>query len=206
VNGSPRLIVALLMSLIAPQLLTAQAKELERVGTAVVSEAVGPPVHISAGLRIVSARSTLRLNWIMINDPSLSIIFDGLVGAQGTFQDDWFRYAADLRMHALAPVTAFEVRVITFDVWNNFTGTLAFSQLEDLKANQKKNFGRWWGLLSESDVRDHCTSITYIAKVKLSDGKVIIADPTPALRAAQRIQEKVTLQDLEPRKEPTRVT
>jgi hypothetical protein len=105
-------------------------------------------------------------------------------------------------MRAVAPVRAFEVRVLTFNVWRDFTGTLSFTELEELESGEQRAFDRKWGLYGESRLRAHQTSVAYVAKVMLGDGTVMSADPTPALTIAQRLQESVTLQDLEPEVEP----
>ena len=175
-------------------------------GTAITTQASGGSVKIPHGMGAVSNRSSLELQWIMVTDSSLGLIFDGPVGASGVFDDPWYRYSADMRMKAVRPITAFEVRILTFDIWHQFTGTLSFSQLEDLAANQQKNFGRVWGIYGESQLRDHFISVAYVAKVRYPDGRTVIADPTPALKAAQAIQGSVTLQDLEPKPEPVPLT
>lgn len=178
----------------------------ERIGTATISKASGGSVKIQRGMGSVSARSTLELEWVMVNDSSLGIVFDGPVGANGIYDDPWYRYESNMRMLALQPVTAFEVRILTFDVWHQFTGTLAFSQLEDLSVGQRKSFGRFWGIYGESQLRDHFASVAYVAKVRFADGRTVIADPAPALKAAQAIQASVTIQDLEPKPEPVPLT
>jgi hypothetical protein len=174
----------------------------DHVGTAVITRGSGGSVKIQRGLGAVSNRSTLELEWVMVADSTLGIIFDGPVGASGIYDDPWYRYASSMRMKALVPIRAFEVRILTFDVWRQFTGTLSFSQLEDLVPGQQKNFDRVWGIYGEGQLRDHFTSVAYVAKVRLADGRTVIADPGPALRAAQAIQASITIQDLEPKPEP----
>ena len=175
---------------------------IDRVGSAIITQGSGGSVKISRGLGSVSARSTLELQWVMVTDSTLGIIFDAPVGAKGFFDDPWFRYESEMKMRALVPVQAFEVRILTFDVWHQFTGTLSFSQLEDLTAGQQKTFDRLWGIYGESQLRDHFISVAYVAKVRLADGRTIVADPAPALKAAQAIQSSITIQDLEPKPEP----
>lgn len=181
-----------------------QETEIDRVGSAVVTQARGGSVRITWGARVVSAKSSLELDWVMVRDTTMGLTFDGPVGVKGYYDSPWFRYNANLRMHALAPITAFEVRVLTFNVWNQFTGTLSFTHLEDMAPGQRKAFDRVWGLYGEGPLREHQRSVAYVARVKFADGTVVVADPTPALKAAQRIQSTVTLQDLEPKEEPVR--
>ncbi len=175
---------------------------LDHVGTASITQASGGSVRISRGLGAVSNRSTLELHWVMVTDSTLGIVFAAPVGASGLYDDPWFRYESNMKMRALVPVQAFEVRILTFDVWHQFTGTLSFSQLEDLAPAQEKSFDRVWGIYGESQLRDHFISVAYVAKVRLADGRTIVADPAPALKAAQAIQASITIQDLEPKPEP----
>src|SRR4051794_36313095 len=101
---------------------------LDHVGTATISQASGGSVKISRGLGMVSNRSTLELQWVMVTDSTLGIVFAAPVGASGFYDDPWFRYESNMKMRAIVPVQAFEVRILTFDVWHQFTGTLSFSQ------------------------------------------------------------------------------
>ena len=138
----------------------------------------------------------------MVSDSSMSIVFKEPVGAKGDEDDGWYSYQVDMNMLALAPVKAFEVRVVTFNVWRQFTGTLSFTQLEDLESGQDKTFERRWGYLAENQLRGHRTSIAYVARVMLQNGEIVVADPELVLKLATGIQESVTLQDLEPEVEP----
>src|SRR5438876_3018514 len=181
---------------------TREVSVLFRLGTAVVTKTSGGPVKIPHGLGVVSNRSSLNLDWIVVTDSSLSLVFDSPVGAQGIYDDPWYRYHSNMHVKALAPVAAFEVRMLTFDVWGEFTGTLSFTQLEDLSSGQSKDFDRVWGIYGESQLRSHFTTVAYVARVRLQDGRTIVADPTSALRAAQAIQANITIQDLTPKPEP----
>ena len=192
----------LLLLLSTAPLLPQAPTVLDHVGTATITQASGGSVRIPHGMAAVSNRSSLELQWIMVTDSTLGIIFDAPVGASGVWDDPWFRYESDMKMRALVSVQAFEVRILTFDVWHQFTGTLSFSQLEDLKPAQTKSFDRVWGIYGESQLRDHFISVAYVAKVRLADGRTIVADPAAALRAAQAIQASITIQDLEPKPEP----
>ena len=199
-----RLIILVLLALIVVPQNTEGQEEVDRIGSAVATFHSGGSVGISRGLRRVSGASSLELEWFMVNDASLSIVFGEPVGAKGDEEDGWFRYRVDMHMLALAPVKAFEVRIVTFNVWRQFTGTLSFTQLEDLELLQDKNFERVWGYHGESQLRAHRTSIAYVARVMLQNGEIVVADPELVLKLAKEIQESVTLQDLEPAIEPLR--
>ena len=197
-----RLIIFVLGTLVVvPQNMESQ-EVVDRIGSAVATVASGGSVGIGRGMRTVSGRSSLELEWFMVNDSSLSIVFDEPVGAKGKWDDNSYTYQVDMHMRALALVRAFEVRIVTFNVWRQFTGTLSFTQLEDLEPGQDKSFDRNWGYHVESRLRGHRTSIAYVARVMLQNGEIVVADPELVLKLATEIQESVTLQDLEPEVEP----
>ena len=197
-----RLIIFVLGTLVVvPQNMESQ-EVVDRIGSAVATVASGGSVGIGRGMRTISGRSSLELEWFMVNDSSLSIVFDEPVGAKGKWDDGSYTYQVDMHMRALALVRAFEVRIVTFNVWRQFTGTLSFTQLEDLESGQDKSFDRQWGYHVESRVRGHRTSIAYVARVMLENGEIVVADPELVLKMATEIQESVTLQDLEPEVEP----
>jgi hypothetical protein len=195
--------------LLAPALPTAASAQdskaiavIDQVGSAVVLQANGGSVAIPYGFGAVSSKSSLELQWVMVVDSSLGLVFEGPVGAEGVYDKPYYRYSVNMKMKALKPVTAFEVRILAFSVWKDFEVLLAFSQLEDLAAGQQKSFKRLWGYYGESQLRDHYVSVAYVARVRLADGSTIIADTAPVLKAAQAIQSSVTIQDLTPKPEP----
>jgi len=177
-------------------------KVLEELGGAKLVQGEAKDVKIQRGFNTVSRESSLRLEWLMVQDTSMGLTFEEAVGAYGVYDEPWFRYSVDLKMLANKTITAFEVRVVTFNVWHQFTGVLSFTQLEDLPPGKDKKFSRVWGLYGESRLRAHFTSIAYVAKVRLAGGETVVADPQLVLKAAQAIQSSVTLQDLEPKPEP----
>jgi hypothetical protein len=195
--------------LLAPALPTAASAQdskaiavIDQVGSAVVLQANGGSVAIPYGFGAVSSKSSLELQWVMVVDSSLGLVFEGPVGAEGVYDKPYYRCSVNMKMKALKPVTAFEVRILAFSVWKDFEVLLAFSQLEDLAAGQQKSFKRLWGYYGESQLRDHYVSVAYVARVRLADGSTIIADTAPVLKAAQAIQSSVTIQDLTPKPEP----
>ncbi len=92
--------------------------------------------------------------------------------------------------------------MLTFNIWGEFTDVLSFTQLEDMEVGQRKDFKRVWGLYGEGRLREHVTSIAYVARVRLATGETLVADPGPILELAQEIQSDITIEDLEPEPEP----
>lgn len=196
--------LALLVMALAPlRSMKAQNEPvLDRLGSATLVKASGGSVRISHGMFIVSRNSSLELQWLMVRDSTMGVLFREPVGVKGIWDDPWYRYQSNMKVRAISDIAGFEVRLVTFNVWGQFTGTLSFTQLEDMKAGQEKDFERVWGIFGESHLREHFTSIAYIASVRFADGRTIVADPALVLKAAQAIKSTITLQDLEPRVEP----
>ena len=112
-----RLIILVLVTLVVVPRNTESQEVVDRIGSAVATVASGGSVGIRRGVRTVSGASSLELEWFMANDSSLSIVFGEPVGAKGDEEDGSFRYQVDMHMLALAPIRAFEVRIVTFNVW-----------------------------------------------------------------------------------------
>ena len=200
---TPLPVAALLLAQSGGAAYAQQPPVVDRVGSAVILRYSGGPVAFAQGLRMVSGLSSLELEWYVVNDSSLGIVLDGAVGAASFYDNPWHRYIVDARVLALDSVAALEVRVMTFNVWKDFTGTLTFTQLEDLRPGQRKNFnGLVYGLYGESQLRAHTTSIAYVARVRRRDGRTTVASVEPVLRIARQIQASITEQDLSPKPEP----
>jgi hypothetical protein len=200
-NTSALITVLALVATAAP--VSGQQKTvLDQLGTAVLTSSSGGSVRIPHGMFVVSRNSNLELQWLMVTDASLGIVFREPVGAKGIWDEPWYRYSSNMKMKAVKDVSAFEVRILTFNIWGEFTGTLSFSQLEDMDSGQEKDFERVWGIYPESQLRPHFTTIAYVANVRLRDGHTISADPALVLKAAQAIKSTITLQDLQPKAEP----
>jgi hypothetical protein len=142
--------------------------------------------------------STLTYDWVVVNDSSLGVVFDGPAGARASGNPSAPEIKIDGDIRALAPIAAYEIRLITFDVWRRHTATLVHSRLQDLKPGDKKGVKRTWGGFEAPEVRLQLTSIAYVSKVRYQDGRTVFADPAPVLRAAQVVSASITLQDLEP--------
>src|SRR5689334_24901144 len=110
--------LVLLTLSVGPSSLRAQTEtDLDRIGSASLSKTSGGSVHISHGIHVVSRNSSLELQWLMVRDSSLGIIFREPVGAKGVYDEPWYRYSSNMKMLAVKDVRAFEVRLLTFNIW-----------------------------------------------------------------------------------------
>jgi len=97
------------------------------------------------------------------------------------------------------PLAAIEVRVLLFDVWGEHAETLRAVEVADIPAGTS-TFKDWgWREWSENECSEQWASITYVARVRTKDGRVIAADPGPVLTEARRFSRKMTAEALEPK-------
>ncbi len=106
-------------------------------------------------------------------------------------------YDGDIHLKTLSEIQAFEVRALLFNVWNEFTGTRSTTGIKVLRPNREFTLDpRWYGFSWR--LSKHYTSISYIARVRYTDGRIIHADIEPVLRTARRFSEDITVEDLVP--------
>jgi len=159
--------------------------------------------------RHINLDSSLRIDWWTVLDDTLPMRFSGPCGVRvNNHSDD---YPLVLAYHATTrivchdvPVTSFEVRYMTFNVWGEHVRTLVACEIFDFDAGERGEWQHKWGLFSENEADELCASLSFVSRVRLASGVVMNADLSFALREAQRISEKVTADDLEqkaPKKE-----
>jgi hypothetical protein len=94
------------------------------------------------------------------------------------------------------PLSAVEIRIVTFDVWGQRMWTLYGSQVTDLKVGMNNlESMRWY--FTEHDVSGYYASIAYIARVRTAAGRIIDADPLPVIDEARKFSAKFAPSDLE---------
>lgn len=151
--------------------------------------------------------STLRHEWIVIDDPRMTVRFEKICGITPTWDiknsTEYHRaYLYESQYSWLAgavKLSAVEFRFLTFDVWGDHVRTLCASTIKDVAPQTQHNEANKWSLFSEVEAWDHCASIGYVSRVRTAEGKLITADNEMILREAQRFTEKFTEADLEPK-------
>ncbi len=164
----------------------------DRIGHAFVLRAKGAKITVSVGGSSRDAR--LEYDWYMVQDSALGIVFRKPSGIK--YNSTKAEFDGDIDLQALVNVLAVEVRAVTFDVWRMFTGTLTTTKIRKFEADKKFNFDPRWGLFARPN--RHYISIMYIARVFYEDGRIVEADSEPVLRAARRLWEDITVENLLP--------
>lgn len=189
----------LAISLLSPLAIRAQEEDGRRIlmdnkpafvvgqlGSALVLWSEEIPIARSAWDR----QDQLRYQWYMVQDSSLSLVFEEPSGIRGALN-------ADLDLQALARIRAFEVRAMVFSVFDEPLRTLSFTTIEDLEEGKKVNYNPTWYDLFDESSRVY-SSVMWVSRVRLEDGTIIVADTEPVLMAARLINDGVVLQDLSP--------
>src|SRR5258708_38391556 len=114
----------------------------------------------------------------------MPVVLCGTVGICTAYVPDQgrgaYQYHAKFSAQASVPVSAFEVRFLTFDLWGQHVRNLVFDDVSDLEPGTKE-FGAQWSLYSENDCSRHYASIAYVSRVRTRDGHVLDADPAPVV-------------------------
>ncbi|MFC1530572.1 hypothetical protein ACFL6R_07700 [Gemmatimonadota bacterium] len=114
--------------------------------------------------------STMQRESIVLNYPdcpircmSASLSFD--------YEDRRFRYNVATQVNATVPVVALELRHVLFDVFGEHIQNLSNTEATDISIGSRSLSGTW-NIFQENEVSEHLTTVSYVAKVRLADGRV----------------------------------
>lgn len=159
--------------------------------------AQGPEIGRSRPPRGVDDYEPLRYAWYMVQDSTLGLVFSEPSGVRR--KDTQEEVDGDFFLQALEPVRAFEIRVITFDVWRDRNGTLTTTELNPLWNEERalRDYDpRWSDVVGRN--RHLGTSLVWIANVMLTDGTIRSYDASAVVAFAQAIDAELTAEDLLP--------
>ena len=156
---------------------------------------------------ILNKDSSLQREWIAIKHAALPVKVKATPGVKTNYESGRgysgsYNYTADFEIDVTEPVTAIEIRFLTFDVWGERGKSLVLTEIKDFAAGTHKLEGKW-NLYSENEASEYYASVAYVARVRTKDGKVLVADVRPVVEEAKKFYAKFTETDLEPEK-PTK--
>ena len=201
-----RVAASLLFAVICAAQPNAQTQTQPTVPT--VTKASGGSVKTvldAASQIVVNKESSLMREWIAVHDPAMPMRLEGTPGVTTIYEDGQryssgnYRYSSELQFTATEPVSAVEIRFLTFDVWGEPGRVLSVTEVKDFPAGTHPLIGKW-NLYSENEASEFYASIAYVARVRTKQGKVIRADPAPVVAEARMFSKKFTEADLEPQK------
>lgn len=143
--------------------------------------------------------SSLALEWIVVDDPALKLVFTDICGPKAVRRDRTTMLEAEVEVVCVdTGLAAIDIHFLLFSVWGMHSTTLAGGRIRDLAPNARyKDKFSWYA--NESEAREYQASIGYVAKVRTLEGIVIEADSQFILREAKRFSERVSEADLEPK-------
>ena len=113
-----------------------------------------------------------------------------------------YKYKGAIEVLTSEPLAAIEVRVLLFDVFGEHEETLTATAVRDIPQGST-TFSDWgWNEYSENDCSAQHASLTYVARVRTKDGRVLSADPKPVIAEARRFSKNLTEAALEPSPAP----
>jgi len=157
---------------------------------------------------VLNKTSTLQRQSIAINDPSLPLQFEHNVRVDTVYVPEKysgeFRYRGQVKVQASEAITAYEVRIITFDVFGNRLKTLSATEVGDLASGTMDAQTPEWRVWSENEASEYFASVAFIAYARTAAGKVYSANIAAVLEEARKIGSKLTSEQLEPDKPPVK--
>lgn len=149
----------------------------------------------------VAKDSSLRREWSAVHFTNLGVDLVDTPGIKTVYVPEKYRgeyrYRAKFKLRVDSPISAFEVRALTFDVWGNHVKTLNYEEVADIPPGEREIEGDW-NLYSENDVEKHYASIMYVSRVRFADGRIVSTPNEPVLDEARRFSEKFAASQLDP--------
>jgi len=162
-----------------------------------VARAVADPMTTDLGFGIkLNPFSTLRRQWIVVNDPALPVTFKEPCGLRVSYQDRNYRFSSFCDMQTSQPISAFELRVVPITIFGERLTTLTATDIRDFAPGANLRLTSQWNLWRENDAEEFYASVAFIAAVRLADGRILKSDLKLALDEVSRLSGEVSPEDL----------
>jgi len=149
---------------------------------------------------VLHKNTSLHRKWYVLNDRTCPV---QLTGAGVTpVSNTAFLLKGDATTSAA--ISAIDVVAVLFDLWGDHLMNLDMLKVTDLGSNATFPLSdpdsKW--LADEHTVKEYLTSATYVRRVRLTDGKIWLADMAAVLHQITDAQLKVSKEELEARSTP----
>src|SRR5438105_3647205 len=114
--------------------------------------------------------SSLQRERILLNIPSCPVQITA-TSLTYDYKDRGMQYKVRSTFQTQQPIAAVELRYILYDVFGDHLRNLSNTEAKDYTSGEHVVDGTW-NVLRENDVSEHLTTVAYVAKVRLPDGKV----------------------------------
>lgn len=133
----------------------------------------GSNVTVLSGSIRVNDRSSLRKEWIVINDPASPVEIDKETGVETGYDDRRYELTPKGKVRAKEDVSAYRIVFVLFDVFGDRMKNLSSLDVMDMNQGKEYGFGRyssWYA--SENDVEEFLVSVAFISRVRRKTGGV----------------------------------
>lgn len=141
----------------------------------------------------------LMYSWYMVQDSSMQLVWNEPSGIKRAFKTtgNVGYFDADIDMLPLSDIRAFEVHAMIFDIWRERLRTFSVTRIMAFGQGDDRSFDpRWYD--AYRDLPGYATSLIWVDRVMLADGRILEADQAVVLAVAQKIGSDVTAADLLP--------
>lgn len=151
---------------------------------------------------VLNKGSALQREWIAVNNGSLPVQLVQTPGVttiyerEGRYSSGGYEYKVDFNILVAEPITAIEVRFLTFNIWGERERVLSLTEILDFGVGTHKLTGSW-SLYSENEASEFYASIAYVARVRTASGKIVTADLDPILAEARKFNAKFSEAELD---------
>lgn len=145
----------------------------------------------------VNSRSSLRKEWIVINDPDSPLQIDKETGIETAYDDRRYELVPKGKVKAEDDVSAYRIVFVLFDVFGDRMKSLGSVDVMDMAKGKEYGFspyGAWYA--NENDVEELLVSVAYISRVRRKAGGVWEADLQRIQKALDEIGIKVAADQL----------
>ena len=160
-----------------------------------ISRAVDGPFAFKIMGISFNQKSSLQRETILLNVPSCPVQISAS-SLTFSYADRGFQYKGRTTFQTQNPVSAVEIRYIVYDVFGDHLRNLSNTEAQDFAAGDHVVEGTW-NVLRENDVGEHLTTVAYVAKVRLADGKVwtFQLEPLVAALRSLNLEQKMEVED-----------
>jgi len=143
--------------------------------------------------------STLQRERVLLNLPSCPVQLTASTLSFG-YEERGLRYKIHTTFQVQQPVVAVEIRHILYDVFGEHMRSLSETEATDYPAGEQAVDGAW-GVLRDNDISEQLSAVSFVAKVRLADGKVWSFQMEPlivalrSLNLEQKIEEDRAKED-----------
>lgn len=155
-----------------------------------IDRAQDGPFSFSISGVTINEGSTLTRESILFNDPSSPVQVNSH-SMEIVYKDRGFQFSGITELSVKRSVVAIQVRTILYDVFGQHMRNLANTEPKDFGEGTTSINGEWRAF--ENDVSEMLTTVTYVARVRLSDGTqwVVDADNLQLALSSLDLEQKI---------------